>query len=245
MICPHCSSPRHNLCAAGFRLEVDMTTLADACSDFSAAHLHESKAHLLGTPAPAAETEPANVPFSSSTLVVLPAFEDTGLGTYGSQLAAARIPAVLKDGKLEIGAFHGQYGQTHLVVMASDDNPAGERMNVLFIGLGKRAECAEKSVCGLVGTALESAVSGLYEHVVIAMSDFTGATVNGRQIGAVSRCRLAQSIIEDQSDRVLQRMTLIVQAEQVPALCQGIDITGPLCSSCDHPHAGMMILPRK
>ena len=35
-------------CAPGFRLEVDMTTMADALNDFSAASLQSSHQHLLG-----------------------------------------------------------------------------------------------------------------------------------------------------------------------------------------------------
>ncbi|MBU6451880.1 MAG: hypothetical protein KGS72_08900 [Cyanobacteria bacterium REEB67] len=234
MLCPHCNSPRHNLCAAGFRLEVDLTTLTDACSDFSAAHLNQSKLHLLGPQAP----------FSDSTLVVLPVFSDTGLGSYGAKLTADRLTALLKNHKLDIPSFQGEYGQTHLVVMAPDANPHGVRMNVLFIGIGPQYEGGYKSVCALVGTALESAVSGNYEHVVLALSDFDSTIVSGRQIGAFSRCRVAQAIVENQIDCVLKRITLIAQSEQITSLCQGIDISGPLCAACDHPFAGAIVLPR-
>jgi hypothetical protein len=202
--------------------------------DFSAAHLNQTKVHLLGPQAP----------FSNSTLVVLPVFSDIGLGSYGAKLAADRLTAVLKNHKLAIKSFQAEYGQTHLVVMAPDANPHGVRMNVLFIGMGPQYEGAYKSVCALVGTALESAVSGNYEHVVLALSDFSGDVVTGRQIGAFSRCRVAQAIVENQVDCVLKRITLVAQNEQIATLCQGIDISGPLCASCDHPHAGTITLPR-
>ncbi|MFA7340087.1 MAG: hypothetical protein WC028_25130 [Candidatus Obscuribacterales bacterium] len=250
MLCPHCSSPHHNLCAAGFRVEVDMTTLPQALSDFSTSALDHSKSHLLGSQSESNNSSDAK----PSILVVLPVFSDTGLGTYGSALLAARAPEVLKDGKLTIPDFQGSSAQTHLIDLlgtpakeataASDDQTREPTVHVLLVGLGNRSSVETKVMCAVVGSALDGAVSGLHNHLVIAVSDFSSAPNSGQQIAALTRCRLTVALVEEQAALVLSRLTLIVESEQVPAICRGVAIAGPLCSSCSHPRTAIINLSR-
>lgn len=249
MLCPHCSSPHHNLCAAGFRVEVDMTTLPQALSDFSTPALNQSKSHLLGSHSVTDNSSDAK----PSILVVLPVFADTGLGTYGSALLAARAPEVLKDGKLSIPDFQGASAQTHLIdlpaspsvdVQTSDNQTSEPSVHILLVGLGDRSAIETKGMCGLVGSALDGAVSGLHNHLVIAVSDFNSAPNSGQQIAALTRCRLTVALLEEQAALVLSHLTLIVESEQVPAICRGVDIAGPLCSSCSHPRTAVINLSR-
>src|SRR3990167_6681252 len=161
MLCPHCSSPHHNLCAAGFSVEVDMTTLPQALSDFSTSSLSHSKSQLLGS----TTTKPVCSDAKPSILVVLPVFSDTGLGTYGSALLAARAPEVLKDGQLSIADFQGASAQTHLIDLlaapdkkataASDDHTTETTVHVLLVGLGNRSSVETKVMCAVVGSALD------------------------------------------------------------------------------------------
>jgi hypothetical protein len=227
-----------------------MTTLGDAMCDFSAASLKATHSHLLGCnsqPCTRNTTGGNNLPeasTNSSLLVVLPVFSDTDLGAYGAALLASRAPQMLLNGKLDIAGFHGSWGQIHLLDLSSDPEPSARRMNVLFVGQGNRSDSNNKGFCGLVGSALDSGLRGHYDHIVIATSDFTGAPINGQLIGAVARCRLAVTIVEDQADLIVRRMTLIVHPEQLSPLCRGIEIAGPLCSNCDHPRAGTLKIPR-
>ena len=244
MLCPHCSSPHHNLCAAGFSVEVDMTTLPQALSDFSTSSLSHSKSQLLGS----TTTKPVCSDAKPSILVVLPVFSDTGLGTYGSALLAARAPEVLKDGQLSIADFQGASAQTHLIDLLStpsiDNQTIETTVHVLLVGLGNRSAVETKVMCAVVGSALDGAVSGLHNHLVIAVSDFSSAPNSGQQIAALTRCRLTVALVEEQAALVLSRLTLIVESEQVPAICRGVDIAGPLCSSCSHPRTAMINLSR-
>ncbi len=255
MLCPHCSSPHHNLCAAGFRVEVDMTTLPQALSDFSTPALDQSKSHLLGSHSVTDNSSDAK----PSILVVLPVFADTGLGTYGSALLAARAPEVLKDGKLSIPDFQGASAQTHLIDLPAspsvDDQTNDAKtsaaqdaieptLHILLVGLGDRTTIETKGMCGLVGSALDGAVSGLHNHLVIAASDFNSAPNIGQQIAALTRCRLTVALLEEQAALVLSHLTLIVESEQVPAICRGVDIAGPLCGSCSHPRTAIINISR-
>lgn len=255
MLCPHCSSPHHNLCAAGFRVEVDMTTLPQALSDFSTPALDQSKSNLLGSHSESNSSNDAQ----PSILVVLPVFADTGLGTYGSALLAARAPEALKDGKLSIPDFQGASAQTHLIDLpasrSSADQPNDAKtsaaqdaieptVHILLVGLGDRSAIETKGMCGLVGSALDGAVSGLHNHLVIAVSDFNSAPGTGQQIAALTRCRLTVALLEEQAALVLSHLTLIVESEQVPAICRGVAIAGPLCGSCSHPRTAIINLSR-
>lgn len=249
MLCPHCSSPHHNLCAAGFRVEVDMTTLPQALSDFSTPALDQSKSHLLGSHSVTDNSSDAK----PSILVVLPVFADTGLGTYGSALLAARAQEVLKDGKLSIPDFQGASAQTHLIdlpaspsvdVQTGADQTSEPTVHVLLVGLGDRSTVETKGMCALVGTALDGAVIGLHNHLVIAVSDFNTAPTSGQQIAALTRCRLTVALVEEQAALVLSRLTLIVESDQVSSICRGIDIAGPLCGSCSHPRTAVINISR-
>jgi hypothetical protein len=243
MLCPHCSSSHHNLCAAGFRVEVDMTTLPQALSDFSTPALDQGKAHLLGSTPVETGTH--------SILVVLPVFSDTGLGSYGSALLAARAPELLKDGKLNIADFEGASAQTHLIDLppspsasnGSDTSVNEPTAHVLLVGLGSRSASETKGLCAVVGSALDGAVSGLHNHLVIAVSDYNSDPSSGQQIAALTRCRLAVALVEEKAALVLSRLTLVVESEQVPAICRGVEIAGPLCSSCSHPRTAIVNLP--
>lgn len=243
MLCPHCSSPRHILCAAGFRVNVNFTTFTgNADAHLTAVADSKIQQHLIGPDAPA--HTPSHIQGGTikqdkrdvGILVALPAFSDTGLGEFGLSLFTARAPRRLKDGKLDT---HFDFGQTEFVELPAVD---GRRVNVLLVGLGELSECNKKGLCGLVGTAVDSAVSGLYSHLVIAASDLTGAHLYGQQLGAVARCRLSITVVEDDTDTVLSEMTIVVKEEQVAALCEGIDIPAPICASCNHPRAGIIKL---
>ncbi len=256
MLCPHCSSPRHILCDEGFRVNVNFSTFGsadDAMKSIKAIAASVGETHLLG-PQPDSQKAPvvtgsmAKVKRDESVLLVLPSFQDTGLGVYGRGVLTALSPANLsevKDGvvkpKFDDQVFDGAFASTHALTLAPID---GQRLSVLVIGLGKRDDCSKKGLCGLIGTAVDSAVSGLYSLLVVAISDFTGAPIYGQQLGAVSRCRLSIAVVEDAADLVLSEMTLVVNVDQVAGLCQGIDIAGPLCSHCNHPRAGTIKLGR-
>lgn len=257
MLCPHCSSARHILCAEGFRVNVNFSTFGstdDALTSIKAIAASCGQTHLLG-PEPDSKRAPvvieasmAKVKRDESVLLVLPSFQDTGLGVYGRDVLGALSPANLSEEvagvvKPRFGdqIFDGEFASTQVLNLAPLD---GQRLSVLVIGLGKRDDCTKKGLCGLIGTAVDSAVSGLYSHLVVAISDFTGAPIYGQQLGAVSRCRLSIAVVEDAADLVLSEMTLVVNVDQVAGLCQGIDIAGPLCSHCNHPRAGTIKLAR-
>ena len=126
MLCPHCSSPRHNLCAPGFRLEVDMIKLADATGDFSAASMDCQHRHLLGLENPpetlpsAEQGKPTPVSAKTNVLIALPVFTDCGLGSYGRALLANRAPQMLQGNKIDLPGFDGSYGQIHLIDLSCE-----------------------------------------------------------------------------------------------------------------------------
>ncbi|MBX9941005.1 MAG: hypothetical protein K2Y32_17215 [Candidatus Obscuribacterales bacterium] len=258
MLCPHCNSPRHMLCADGFRhkvaVNVDFSIVgadADAASVLSALARGESN-NLLGP-----GTSESNVGVSGlikpvrkdeSLLVVLPVYADIGLADFGRALFRTFLPASLVDtasGVTVRGAdglvFPGTFGSTMSIALPEQN---GQRTTALLIGLGSRSDCERKGLCGLVGTSLDSALSGLYSHLVIDLADFTDTAVHGREIGSVSRCRLSLAILEDDAQLVLSEMSLLVKPNQVSALCEGIDVAGPLCSHCNHPRTGTIKLKR-
>lgn len=245
MLCPHCSSSRHILCAAGFRVNVNFATFTENADEHLKAVAGEViQHHLIGpdsTQQTPSHTQGGNLKQDKrdvGVLVALPVFQDSGLGAYGLGLLKARAPQRLKDGKLDTSFA---FGQTEFIELPAQ---GGRRINVLLVGLGALSDCDKKGLCGLVGTAVDSAVSGLYSHLVIALGDLTGARLYGQQLGAVTRCRLSITMVEDDSDAVLSEMTLVVRQEQVDALCQGIDIPAPICASCNHPRAGVIKLER-
>ena len=270
MICPFCCSPRHFLCAAGFRISVNLKTYdpGQPGDDRKQSLTELPKRHLLGPenkPQEAAPTiETANVdciagstPVGSATtestasssittvstlaeaetyllahsLVVLPVFSDCGAGEFGQALLAARAPQLFHDGKLNC---QSEFGQSTLVVTSDSGKPE----HILLIGLGSRANCSRSALCGLVGSAIDKAVFGGYNHLVVALADFSGASIDGRQLGAVARCRLSVAVVEEHIDRKLEELTLVVRTDQVEAICSGIEVPGLLCSSCSHPLAG-------
>jgi len=236
MICPHCSSPRHNLCAPGFQLEVEMTTLSDALNGLCSNFFQTRHSHLLGT-----ETDCSSVAAGSGkVLVVVPVFEDTGLGDYAMALLGARAPQLLQGRKPGLIHFQGSYGQVHLLDFSCENDSESANLSVLFVGQGEKAGADKMHFCGLVGTGLDNSLTGHYSQLVIDIADFTDGAVDGRLIGAVARCRLATSIVEEKAEQTLRRMTLIAHDNQVEGLCHGISIAGPLCSSCSHPHAGWL-----
>jgi len=232
-----------------------MTTVGDALADFSGASLKTTHSHLLGAPGDAHSGDQliqSESTAKTNILIVLPVFTDSGLGVYGKALLAARAPELLVAGQLNITDSTGAMGQIHLFDLSSSSSSSSSsqisdawRMNVLVIGQGKSDDVRDKGFCGFVGSALDSGLRGRYDHIVIAVADFTGGPVNGQMIGAVARCRLAFSIIEDHSELVVRRMTLIVHPDQLASLCRGIEIAGPLCSSCSHPSGGRLNLIRQ
>lgn len=257
MICPHCCSPRHFLCAAGFRVSVNISTMAGDADECIQTLAHSAKQrHLLGPTTKAAPAAPAapqqtesgatagetsSEPTSilaqaealtlGSTLVVLPVFSDTGLGSFGLALIQTQAPQLLDNGSLTIAP---ETGKTALVQLYSPDAPLG---NILLIGLGTESLCQRTGLCGLVGSAIDQAVAGGYTHLVVALADFSETHLDGRQIGAVARCRLSVAVVEDEVDRTLNEMTLVVKPQQVETICQGIEVPGMLCASCSHPQA--------
>lgn len=260
MLCPHCSSPRHLLCAEGFRHKVAVNvnfTVIGADSQPAAilsglTAIAPKTTNLLG-PGPHIAKESAHgtlaaIHSDESLLIVLPLFEDSGLADFGQALLQTYKPELLTataggrtilDGNGQ--AFSGHYATTMSVSLPAQD---GQRTTALIIGLGKRQDCAKKGLCALLGTAIDSALSGLYNHLVVALADFNETAVQGREIGSVSRCRLSLAIVEDNAQLVLNEMTLLVKQDQVSALCQGIDVAAPLCTSCSHPHSGFIKLVR-
>lgn len=260
MLCPHCSSPRHVLCTEGFRYKAAvnvnfaivaadtdaLTTLAGLTADTTTA------TNLLG-PGPHVSEKCARgilhpVRNDESLLVVLPVFQDSGLAPFGKALLTATQPERLVQTTSGLTAldehgksFSGSYGCTMSLSLPEQN---GQRSTALLIGLGNRSDCSKKGLCALLGTSIDSALSGLYNHLVIALADFTETAVLGREIGSVSRCRLSLAIVEDNAQLVLTEMSLLVKQEQVAALCQGIDVAAPLCINCNHPRSGTIKLVR-
>lgn len=258
MLCPHCNSPRHMLCAEGFRHKVAVNVnFAIFGADTGASKLLTALAcgesnNLLGPGRTDAHVGAGGVikPVrkDESILVVLPVYADLGLAEFGKALLRSLLPNSLVEtagGVTARGAdglaFPGTFGSTMSVALPEQN---GQRTTALLIGLGSHSDCGRKGLCGLLGTSLDSALSGLYSHLVIALSDFTDTAVHGREIGSVSRCRLSLAIVEDDAQLVLSEMSLLVKPNQVAALCEGIDVAGPLCSHCNHPRTGTIKLKR-
>jgi len=213
-----------------------MTTLSAAFNGLSSSFFQTSHAHLLG----ATNGSDSGVDSNGKILIVVPVFGDTGLGDYAMALLGARAPQLLQGRKLRLSHFQGSYGQVHLLDFSCENDSDSANLSILLVGQGEKAGSDNMHFCGLVGTGLDNCLTGHYRQLVIAIADFTNSAVDGRLIGAVARCRLATSIVEDKSEQTLRRMTLIAHDSQVEGLCHGISIAGPLCSSCSHPHAGWL-----
>ena len=242
MLCPYCSSPRHTLCAAGFNVDVQLSTFdagANAAESLCGLAAASAQTHLLGN-----QTTNTNAHTDESVLVVLPVFTNTGLGAFGRSICQAFLPpcypsepvATLPVDGRDFIAHPGQVQFVQLPV------PNARRVNVLLVGMGTNIETFRKNICGLIGTAIDSAVSGQYAQLVVALSDLTGAQLPGQQIAATVRCRLSTAIVEDKVDKVLRQLTLVANSDQVDGICHGIDIQGPLCSNCTHPRAASVRL---
>jgi len=147
---------------------------------------------------------------------------------------------VLLGRKLDLPHFQGGYGQVHLLDFSCENDSQSANLGVLLVGQGEKAGADKMHFCGLVGTGLDTCLTGKYSQIVIAIADFTDTAVDGRLIGAVARCRLATSIVEEKVALTLRRMTLISHDNQVAELCHGIAVSGPLCAGCSHPHAGWL-----
>lgn len=242
MLCPYCSSPRHNLCAAGFNVDVQLSTFdagANAAESLCSLAAASAQTHLLGN-----HTTNTDAQTDESVLVVLPVFTNTGLGEFGRSICQSFLPHCYRSEPVATvhvdgGDFIAHPGQVQFVQLPV---PNARRVNLLLVGMGSNIETFRKNVCGLIGTAIDSAVSGQYAQLVVALSDLTGAQLAGQQIAATVRCRLSTAIVEDNVDKVLRQLTLVANSDQVDGICHGIDIQGPLCSNCTHPRAASVRL---
>lgn len=242
MLCPYCSSPRHTLCAAGFNIDVVLSTFdsgANAAESLCSLASAAAQTHLLGN-----QTSGSSDQAEQSVLVVLPVFTNTGLGAFGRSLCQAFLPQCYRPepvATLHIDGcdFIAHPGQVQFVQLPV---PNARRVHLLLVGMGTNIETFRKNICGLIGTAIDSAVSGQYSQLVVALSDLTGAQLIGQQIAATVRCRLSTAIVEDHVDKVLAQLTLVANCDQVDGICHGIDIQGPLCSNCTHPRAASVRL---
>lgn len=242
MLCPYCSSPRHTLCAAGFNVDVQLSTFdagANAAESLCSLAAASAQTHLLGN-----HTTNTDAHNEESVLVVLPVFTNTGLGAFGRSLCQAFLPQCYRPEPVATlhvdgGDFIAHPGQVQFVQLPV---PNARRVNLLLVGMGSNIETFRKNICGLIGTAIDSAVSGQYAQLVVALSDLTGAQLAGQQIAATVRCRLSTAIVEDNVDKVLRQLTLVANSDQVDDICHGIDIQGPLCSNCTHPRAASVRL---
>ncbi len=243
MLCPYCSSPRHTLCAAGFNIDVQLSTFdagANAAESLCSLAGASTQTHLLGN-----QTTNTDAHTDESVLVVLPVFTNTGLGAFGRSICQAFLPQSYRAEPVATvhvdGAdFIAHPGQVQFVQLPVQNN---RRVNILLVGMGTNVETFRKNICGLIGTAIDSAVSGQYAQLVVALSDLTGAQLAGQQIAATARCRLSMAIVEDHVDKVLRQLTLVANSDQTDAICHGIDVQGPLCSNCTHPRAASVRLP--
>lgn len=242
MLCTYCSSPRHTLCAAGFNVLVQLSKFdagSNAAESLCSLAGKSAQTDLLGN-----QTTYSNTHTDESLLVVLPVFTNTGLGSFGRSIVQAFLPQYYRPEPVATlhvdgGDFIAHPGQVQFVQLPVQN---ARRVNILLVGMGSNIDTFRKNICGLIGTAIDSAVSGQYAQLVVALSDLTGTQMMGQQIAATVRCRLSTAIVEDHVDKVLRQLTLVAHSDQVDGICHGIDIQGPLCSNCTHPRAASVHL---
>lgn len=242
MNCAHCGSPKHNLCEAGFKIEVEMVSFS-ADSDAAKPRYHEAQ-HLLGPvinlPSSVSCKEGASgCQNGDCAVVVVPCFSDAPLGAYGLSLLTAFAPELLKDGALNVENFHGHIGETKRVECVDKiccQSHNRHRVTALLVGLGEKAICTREALCGMVGSGIDLSIKGSFGRLVVPLVDMAPATsLTGQELAAVSRCRLAVATVEEHAERTLSKMTLMAAPEQMDALCWGIEIPGPFCRFCNHP----------